>query len=65
MTGVKVEHGHTFEQLMGRLLAGEQGDDVPIVMEAFGCNYEAACDAIFTGDHQEAIAMLNAAIAAA
>lgn len=54
----------TLEEVIYRLRERHKGDDLPIVLEAFGCDYDAACDAVFAGDHDKALAMLNAASAA-
>ncbi|MGE8449227.1 MAG: hypothetical protein ACN6OP_01125 [Pseudomonadales bacterium] len=40
----------TLEDLLARLRAGEKGDDVPICMEGFGCDYDEACRLVFTGN---------------
>lgn len=44
-----------------RIKRGEMGDDLPILMEDFGCDYETACDAVFGGDPALALAMLHQA----
>lgn len=41
-----------------RLACGECGDDIPVMMHAFGCDYDLACDAVFSGQFDKAIAML-------
>ena len=53
----------TLEEVVYRLRERHKGDDLPIVLEAFGCEYDAACDAVFGGDQDKALAMLNAACA--
>lgn len=46
-----------------RLARGERGDDLPVLMEAFGCDYENACDLLIGGRHVEAlVALANAAL---
>lgn len=45
-----------------RLENRELGDDLPIVMEAFGVDYEAACDAVFNARFDEAITLLRSAV---
>jgi len=45
--------------LIGRLRAGHKADDVPCLMAAFGCNYDEACELVFTGRHPEAITLLT------
>lgn len=46
-----------------RLAAGHMGDDVPIIMSDFGVDYDAACDAVFSGNHAVALALLDEAVA--
>ena len=46
-------------EVFDRLSSGEMGDDLPILMEAFGCDYETACDAVFLQKFDVAIAMLK------
>lgn len=48
-----------FDELRARLEGGEQGADIPCLMERFGCDYEQACDAVFGGDKSLAIRMLD------
>jgi len=38
---------------------GGAGDDVPILMEVFGCDYEQACNAVSSGRLDDAIQMLR------
>lgn len=45
-----------------RISCGEKGDDLPILMEAFGCNYDEACEQIFSGRHLEALAEFAKAV---
>lgn len=47
-------------ELFQRLLNGEYGDDVPILMEDYGCDYDTACDLVFGQRFDEAIALLLA-----
>ena len=64
---VAVRYGNevtTLDEVVERLRAQHKGDDLPILLEAFGCDYDAACDAVFSDDHDRALAMLNAATAA-
>ena len=51
----------TFAEVQKRLQDGEMGDDLPCVMEGFGVDYDAACDAVFGRQFQEAISLLNQA----
>lgn len=51
----------TFDEVQKRLQDGEMGDDLPCVMERFGVDYDAACDAVFGRQFQEAISLLNQA----
>lgn len=51
----------TFAEVEKRLLDGEMGDDLPCVMEGFGVNYDAACDAVFSKSLQKAVALLRQA----
>ena len=46
-----------------RLKKGERGDDLPVVMDAFGVDYDTACDAVFNGRFDEATTLLRRAIA--
>ncbi len=48
--------------VMARLSAGEMGDDLPILMEAFGCDYDSACDAVFSKNFDLAIDLFAGAI---
>jgi hypothetical protein len=67
MEGVEVtpeEREAVATELMARLVNGERGDDVPILMELFGCDYDAACDAVVDGDKEIAKSLLNAALCA-
>ena len=45
-----------------RICKGEQGDDLPIAMEELGCNYDKACEAVFTGKTAEALSLLQSAL---
>lgn len=47
--------------VLKRLNDGEQGDDLPVLMEAFGVAYDAACDAVFGRRILEAAALLKTA----
>lgn len=47
--------------VLGRLEAGEMGDDLPILLAGFGCDDEAAAELVFSGDHKKATEMLNEA----
>lgn len=38
---------------------GGSGDDVPIVLEHFGVDYDLACDLIFSGQHERALRELE------
>lgn len=49
------------EDIKSRLANGECGDDVPIVMEALGCDYSAACEAVFAGKNA-ALTLLDATL---
>jgi hypothetical protein len=51
----------TLNEVFARLNDGEKGDDLPILLKEFGCDYDEACDAIFGDDHARAIALLEAA----
>lgn len=48
------------EHVKARIANGEQGDDIPIAMEALGCNYTDAVEAVSSRDKDAAIALLNA-----
>jgi len=64
-TKVAVRHGSEVAEandVFERLARGEMGDDLPIVMEGLGCNYDAACDAVFGGKFEVASAMLRQAV---
>lgn len=50
-------------QVTARIANSEQGDDLPIAMKALGCDYEDACNAVFAGNREVAMSLLNAAIA--
>lgn len=41
-----------------RLEAGEQGDDLPIAMEALGVDYDAAVEAVQAANPAAAVALL-------
>lgn len=58
--GDEIEIQSVFE----RLEKGEQGDDLPIVMNAFGVDYDAACDAVFNEKIEEATRLLRNAVVA-
>lgn len=49
------------EDLRVRLRNMEKGDDVPILMNAFGCDYDAACDVVFGDNFDAAVTMLEQA----
>lgn len=55
--------GCSLKNLRDRLKEGHQADDIPCLMESFGCNYEAAWSAIADGDHKLALSMLDEAFA--
>lgn len=57
------ERDEVLVNLKDRIANGERGDDVPILMELFGCEYDAACDAVCSGDKGLVMATLNAALA--
>jgi hypothetical protein len=40
-----------------RIARGERGDDLPVLMEIFGCDYDAACGMIFRGEHEQALSL--------
>lgn len=42
-----------------RITREEQGAVLAVAMEALGCNYDAACDAIFSGDSRAALRLLD------
>ena len=50
------------KSLKARLASDERGDDVPILMSALGCDYDAACDAVFSGKTDIALNMLEVAL---
>lgn len=61
MDGLQVtleERSAVLESIKTRISNGEQGDDIPIAMEALGCNYDAACEAVACGNKDAAIALL-------
>jgi hypothetical protein len=37
------------------------GDDIPVLMEVFGCDYDAACEAVFSGESWRALSLLDVA----
>lgn len=45
-------------ELFQRLRDGHYGDDVPILMADYGCDYDTACDLVFGKRFEEAIALL-------
>lgn len=47
------------EDLKARIANGEQGDDIPIVMEVLGCDYESAHAAVVSGDKDAVMALLG------
>lgn len=49
----------TVGELVDWIKKGYQGDDVPIVLEHFGVNYDLACDLIFSGQHEKALRELE------
>jgi len=49
----------TRAELVGRLTAGEKGEDIPVLMEEFGCDYEKSCELVFSGRHAEASDLLE------
>ncbi|AET95310.1 hypothetical protein BYI23_E001490 (plasmid) [Burkholderia sp. YI23] len=51
----------TFAELEERLHRAEKGDDVPILMSAFGCDYDGACDLVFGDQHTVALDALDRA----
>ena len=52
------------QELRARIAQGHKGDDIPIMMEKYGCDYDAACDAIFSENTEKALSMLDAAVTA-
>jgi hypothetical protein len=61
---VAVRYGRSVSSLaeiIDRLKGGECGDDLPILMSDFGCDYDAACDAVFGQKHDVSIEMLESA----
>lgn len=48
--------------LCERVLADEMGDDIPIIMSDLGCDYEASCEAIFSGDKELALRIIGDAV---
>lgn len=54
----------TLQEVLQRIAGQEQGDDLPIVMNDFGCNYDAACDAIFQARFDHARELLLSAVSA-
>lgn len=54
----------TLDDLLARIDRGERGDDMPVLMEMFGCHYEAAAEAVFEGNSIRArTSLLRAATA--
>lgn len=53
----------TLDEVVDRLHHREKGDDLPILMGAFGCDYDAACDAVFNEHFDLAESMLQEAVA--
>lgn len=51
------------DEVIERLENHESGDDLPILLADFGCDYDESCDAIFGGDHERALQMLEIATA--
>lgn len=45
-----------------RIKNGAKGDDLPCVMAELGCDYDAACDAVFGEQTDAALALLDEAI---
>lgn len=45
-----------------RITREEQGADLAVAMEALGCNYDAACDAVFAGNIEGAMRLLDEAL---
>ncbi|WP_454727766.1 MULTISPECIES: hypothetical protein [Cupriavidus] len=52
----------TLADLRERVYNGERGDDVPILMEDFGCDYELACELVFEGSSPSAGVLLDRAV---
>ncbi len=64
-TKVAMRYGNELvevQDVFGRLAKGEMGEDLPIVMADFGCDYDAACDAVFGENFEAAAAMLRIAV---
>ncbi|HEY0820838.1 MAG TPA: hypothetical protein VGD46_18765 [Rhizobacter sp.] len=40
----------TLDDLLARIERGERGDDMPVLMEMFGCHYEEAAETVFEGN---------------
>lgn len=53
------ERNAVVEDLKARIANGERGDDVPIVMEVLGCDYESAHAAVVSGDKDAVMALLD------
>ena len=49
----------TVAEVLELLKDKHMGDDLPILMADFGCDYEAAAELVFSEKHQEAIHMLQ------
>jgi hypothetical protein len=49
-------------ELAERIRRGERGDDIPILMEDAGCDYEQSCDLVFGGRNLDALNILGAAV---
>lgn len=45
-----------------RIKRGEMGDDIPIGMADAGCDYELACQVVFSGQKEVALHMLQSAL---
>lgn len=54
----------SLKEVLQRIDGHEQGDDLPIVMGDFGCDYDAACDAIFQARFDHARELLLSAVSA-
>lgn len=50
--------------IKARIENGEIGDDLPILMGMIGCDYDEACDAVFSEDRKTAHELIDAAVLA-
>lgn len=47
------------DELETRIKSGGAGDDIPILMEIMGCDYELACQHVFSGNVDASLQMLS------